>query len=90
MRLSTDSPQGYRKYVKDFEIRNGSTNLAIPESAYLFEGDFRGISSKTLKKYFAFQHQADWEGRIVFPITDAVGRNIYFGSFYKQFCPLNT
>ncbi|WDR22368.1 DNA primase/helicase [Salmonella phage vB_SenS_UTK0010] len=72
------SPRLSQVRKKISEIRNGSTNLAIPESAYLFEGDFRGISSKTLKKYFAFQHQADWEGRIVFPITDAVGRNILF------------
>lgn len=60
------------------EIRSVNTDLAIPDSASLFEEDYRGISSNTLKKYFAFQQQEDWEGRIVFPVTDAVGRNIMF------------
>lgn len=60
------------------DIRSSTSNLPIPESAMMFQGDFRGIRAQTLAKYFAFQQTEDWEGRIVFPITDAVGRNIMF------------
>lgn len=65
-----------RKMISD--IRKDSTNLEIPESAMIFDQDFRGIKAETYKKYFAFQQTEDWEGRVVFPITDAVGRNILF------------
>lgn len=60
------------------DIRVGTTNIPIPESAMMFDQDFRGIKKEVLQKYFAFQQTEDWEGRIVFPITDAVGRNIMF------------
>lgn len=72
------SPMLLKVRRKISDIRRSTANLPIPESAMIFEGDFRGIRSETLKKYFAFQQAEDWEGRIVFPITDAVGRNIMF------------
>lgn len=65
-----------RRQISD--IRRSTANLPIPESAMTFDSDFRGIRAETLKKYYAFQQTEDWEGRIVFPITDAVGRNIMF------------
>lgn len=60
------------------EILRSTQTLVIPDSARLYDSDFRGISAATLKKYFAFQHEEDWEGRIVFPITDSVGRIVVF------------
>ncbi|URC22555.1 DNA primase [Serratia phage vB_SmaM-Kamaji] len=60
-----------RKHIR--EILAGSRFLEIPESAIFFDKDYRGIKADLYKKYFAFQHQ-DWEGRVVFPITDSVGR----------------
>lgn len=64
-----------RKKIKDIVTSN--TFLEIPESASPFEQDYRGISADLYKKYFAFQHQ-DWDGRVVFPITDSIGRIVVF------------
>lgn len=59
------------------EIRNITQALAIPEDAVLFTEDYRGISATTLTKYFPFQH-VDWVDRLVFPITNAVGKIMFF------------
>lgn len=65
-----------RRMISD--LRTEGRSLEIPESAMIFDQDFRGIKAETFKKYFAFQQTEDWEGRVVFPITDAVGRNLFF------------
>ncbi|ATS94079.1 putative DNA primase [Pectobacterium phage DU_PP_V] len=59
------------------ELLRGVEYLSIPEDANLFKEDYRGISSRTLERYFPFQH-VDWVDRLVFPITDAVGRILFF------------
>lgn len=60
------------------DILKANKSLSIPDSASFFEEDYRGIKGSTFKKYFAFQDLQDWEGRIVFPITDSVGRIVVF------------
>ena len=72
------SPQLLKVRRRISDIRKSTANLPIPESAMMFDQDFRGIKAETFKRYFAFQQTEDWEGRVVFPITDAVGRNIMF------------
>lgn len=74
-----------RKHIHD--IIASSRFLEIPESAVSFEQDYRGISAEVYKKYFAFQHQ-DWEGRVVFPITDSVGRiQVFLGRSLQGSAP---
>ncbi|AQT25229.1 DNA replication primase [Providencia phage vB_PreS_PR1] len=65
-----------RGMIRDFNTLN--QDLAIPENSIPFKDDYRGISGATYEKYFAFQQQSDWENRIVFPITDAMGKNKAF------------
>ncbi|AFQ22274.1 DNA primase [Pectobacterium phage My1] len=59
------------------ELRGVTSSLSIPEDAVLVTEDYRDISKETLSKYYAFNH-VDWPDRIVFPITDAVGRILFF------------
>jgi len=46
--------------------------IYIPLGAEYFRNDYRGISSKTFEKFKAFTlpGDKDWDGRLVFPITD--------------------
>lgn len=65
-----------RKRIK--ELLNQSVSLSIPSSAFLFEDEYRGIKGSTFKKYHAFIQEEEWPDRIVFPITDSVGRIVVF------------
>lgn len=73
----TEPPLLYSVRNKIKDILVGMQFLSIPESSSTYEGNYRGLSPELYKKYFAFQH-IDWEGRIVFPITDSVGRIVVF------------
>lgn len=76
--LYRQSPRLSNVQRKIRDILKSTRSLSIPESASLFEKDFRGIKAETFKKYFAFQDLQEWEGRVVFPITDSVGRIVVF------------
>lgn len=71
-----------RKRIK--ELLTQSNVLTIPDSALMFEEDFRGIKGSTFKKYFAFIQEEEWPNRIVFPITDATGKIILFQGRRRQ------
>lgn len=71
-----------RKRIK--ELLNQSNVLTIPDAAMMFEDDYRGIKGETFKKYFAFIHEDDWPDRIVFPITDAIGKIVVFQGRSRQ------
>lgn len=50
-----------------------SINLEIPDGAVFFETGFRGISSKTIRKFQAFQ-TSEHPGYLFFPLRSASGR----------------
>lgn len=56
-----------------------SIGLEMPKDISYYEGDWRGISPETYKKFKAFQSvSSEFIGRIVFPITDISGRIVAF------------
>jgi DNA primase len=56
-----------------------SIGLITPSSAMDYEGDWRGISPKTYKKFGAFESpDTSFVGRIVFPIKDLSGITVAF------------
>lgn len=58
--------------IKDIKCVNDA--FAIPEDSYIFNKPFRGISAATISKFGAFLSDSkEWEGRIVFPLSDATG-----------------
>jgi DNA primase len=73
----TDPPLLYSVQKMINDLLAGNKYLSVPDSASPYEGNYRDLSPELYKKYFAFQH-IDWEGRVVFPITDSVGRIVVF------------
>lgn len=71
-----------KKRIK--ELLNQSNILSIPDAAFMFEEEYRGIRPETFKKYFTFIHEDEWPDRIVFPITDATGRIVVFQGRSRQ------
>lgn len=68
-----------RKKIR--ELNSLANVLTIPDAALVFDSDYRGIKGELFKKYNAFTYEHEdsgWSGRIVFPITDAVGKIIVF------------
>lgn len=54
-----------------------SIGILIPSDAVPYEGDWRGISVETYKKFEAFQSTlSDFSSRIVFPIKDVSNRTV--------------
>jgi DNA primase len=60
-------------------LRSSGVGLQMPENYIPYLGNWRGIKPETYKKFRAFRHHdAKFQGRINFPITDASGRIVCF------------
>lgn len=83
----------YQSPVYDllYSVRNQISNiirdtrgLEVPNGAFPFSEDYRGMKGSTFEKFGAFLHSDDeYENRIVFPITDATGKILCFNGRHK-------
>ena len=66
-----------KKKIKD--KRSESIGLSFPKNVMPYVGNWREIKPETYKRFEAFQHaDADYVGRINFPIRDISGRIVAF------------
>jgi DNA primase len=66
-----------KKKIQDKQREN--VGLSMPIGSIPYTGNWRGISPETYQKFEAFQHHdADYIGRIVFPIRDPSGKIVAF------------
>ena len=70
-------------------VRASSIGLEMPKGFMPYEGDWRGISPDTYRRFNAFtHHDSDFAGRIWFPLTDMTGRAVVFqGRLLEQGSP---
>jgi DNA primase len=65
---------------KKLRLKKAETvGLSMPKDAIPYVGDWRNISSKTYRKFEAFQeHSSQYIGRIIFPVKNLTGRIVAF------------
>jgi len=57
--------------------RSESVGIRLPEDRVSFNQDWRNISAETFNSFNAFtHHEANFIGRVVFPIVDATGKTV--------------
>lgn len=71
------------------EMLSNTEGLEIPESAFMYDEEFRGISASTLQSFEAFTH-SDYPGRICIPLRNRLTNkitNIIARSFKSSVSP---